>query len=266
MCVRAAALRNCGHFAAFTSCTFGARQGRQAGVFVAQYSVGLFCNWDRTVDDRSRVLIIQQDTVLKGEIRNGGRIEVFGYIEGDIAGDLLVVQPGGRCFGTVKVDSADIHGTLQGEVFVRQLITIRGSGSVNGNVKYGRLAMEIGGNLTAEVRNVPPSIAGDLDLSVDRGRAVRLTLQDLSALDPDDTPEHLTFTVSRATNGFVTLATDPARPVVAFTQADLERGGVLFRHDGTAGPLASFDVVVADRAGATSGAAQTVKVAVRPHA
>jgi cytoskeletal protein CcmA (bactofilin family) len=131
----------------------------------------------------------------KGEIRNGGRIEVFGYIEGDIAGDLLVVQPGGRCFGNVKVESADIHGTLQGEVFVRQLITIRGSGSVNGNIKYGRLAMEIGGNLTAELRNVPPSISGDLDLSVDRGRAVRLTLQDLSALDPDDTAEQLTFTV-----------------------------------------------------------------------
>lgn len=218
------------------------------------------------MDDRSRVLIIQQDTFLKGEIRNAGRIEVFGYVEGDIAGDLLVVQPSGRCFGNIKVDSADIHGTLQGDVFVRQLITIRGSGSVNGNVKYGRLAMEMGGNLTAELRNVPPSISGDLDLSVDKGKAVRLTLQDLSALDPDDTAEQLTFTVSHATNGFVTLVNDPARPVEAFTQADLERGSVLFRHDGTDGPLASFNVVVADRAGATSGAAQTVKVAVRTHA
>ena len=95
---------------------------------------------------------------------------------------------------------------------------------------------------------------------------MRITLQDLTALDPDDAAEHLTFTVSRAKNGFVTLATDPARPVRRFTQADLERGTVLFRHDGTDGPLASFDVVVADHAGATSGAAQTVNVAVRAHA
>ena len=218
------------------------------------------------MDDRSRVLIIQQDTFLKGEVRNAGRIEVFGYVEGDVAGDLLVVQPGGRCFGNVKVENADIHGTLQGDVFVRQLITIRGSGSVNGNVKYGRLAMELGANLTAEVRNVPPSISGDLDLSVDKGKAVRIMLQDLSALDPDDTAEQLTFTISHVTHGFVTLATDPARPVEVFTQADLERGSVLFRHDGTDGPLATFDVVVADRAGATPGAAQTVKVAVRAHA
>ena len=123
--------------------------------------------------------------------------------------------------------------------------------------------MELGGALTAEMRNIPPSIAGDLDLSVDKGRAVRITLQDLSAIDPDDTAEHLTFTVSQVRNGFVTLATDPARPVDAFTQADLEQGTVLFRHDGTDEPRASFAVVVADRAGATSGAAQTVNVAVR---
>ena len=107
------------------------------------------------------------------------------------------------------------------------------------------------------------SVLRDLDLSVDKGRAVRITLQDLSALDPDDTAEHLTFTVSQVRNGFVALATDPARPVDAFTQADLEQGTVLFRHDGTDEPRASFAVVVADRAGATSGAAQTVNVAVR---
>jgi len=215
------------------------------------------------VDDSSRVLVIGADTSLKGEVRNGGRIEVYGYMEGEVSGDLLVVQPGGRCYGTIKVESADVHGTLRGEVFVKQLITIRTGGSVTGNVQYGRLAMEMGGNLSAEVRNVPPTLAGDLDLAVDKGKSVRITLQDLTALDPDDDAQHLTFTVSRAKNGFVTLLTDPSRPVATFTQADLERGTVLFRHDGTNAANASFDVVVADHAGATSGAAQTVNVSVR---
>ena len=215
------------------------------------------------MDDSSRVLVIGADTSLKGEVRNGGRIEVYGYMEGEVSGDLLVVQPGGRCYGTIKVESADVHGTLRGEVFVKQLITIRTGGSVTGNVQYGRLAMEMGGNLSAEVRNVPPTLAGDLDLAVDKGKSVRITLQDLTALDPDDDAQHLTFTVSRAKNGFVTLLTDPSRPVATFTQADLERGTVLFRHDGTNAANASFDVVVADHAGATSGAAQTVNVSVR---
>jgi cytoskeletal protein CcmA (bactofilin family) len=215
------------------------------------------------VADRSRVLVVSEDTYLKGDIRNGGLIEVFGYIEGSVTGDMLVVKPGGRCYGTVKVADADVHGDLQGQVFVKQLITIRGSGSVTGDVQYGRLAMEMGANLSAEVRNVPPTISGDLDLSVDKGQSVRITLQDLSALDPDNEAHELTFTVSQAKNGFVTLSSNPYSPVEKFTQADLERGDVLFRHDGTNGGRASFDVVVVDAAGASSGAAQTVNVAVR---
>ncbi len=213
--------------------------------------------------DSSRVLVISEDTYLKGDVRNGGRIEVFGYIEGTVTGDQLVVKPGGRCYGTATVDSADVHGDLQGQIFVKQLITIRGSGSVSGDVQYGRLAMEMGGNLSAEVRNVPPTISGDLDLAVGKGQSVRITLQDLSALDPDNEAHELTFTVSRPRNGFVTLTSNPGRPVETFTQADLERGNVLFSHDGTNGGQASFDVVVVDAAGASSGAAQTVNVSVR---
>jgi cytoskeletal protein CcmA (bactofilin family) len=219
--------------------------------------------WGIVVSDTSRVLIISEDTSLKGDVRNGGRIEVYGYIEGSITGDQLIVRPGGRCYGTVRVDAADMHGTVQGEIFVKQLITIRSSGDVSGNVQYGRLAMELGANLSAEVRNVPPTLAGDLDLSVSKGRTVRITLQDLNALDPDNDSHELTFTVSRAQNGFITLSNDPQRPVETFTQADLEQGSVMFCHDGTDEPRASFDVMVRDSAGATSGAAQTVNVAVR---
>ncbi len=213
--------------------------------------------------DSSRVLVIGEDTFLKGEVRNGGRIEVYGYIEGGVAGEHLIVKPGGRCFGTIQVEDADVHGTLQGEVFVNQLITIRSTGSVAGNVQYGRLSMEMGANLSAEVRNVPPSISGDLDLLVSKGQSVRITLEDLNAVDPDNTAQELTFTVTRPKNGFVTLSSNPGRPVETFTQADLESGVVLFRHDGSNTPKASFDVVVVDSGGASSGAAQTVSVAVR---
>jgi hypothetical protein len=124
-------------------------------------------------------------------------------------------------------------------------MNVRSTGCVTGNVQYGRLAMELGGDLSAELRNVPPTIGGDLDLAVPKGRSVRLTLQ--------------------ARNGRVALSDEPDRSVETFTQADLERGSVMFLHDGTETLSASFDVVVADKGGATSGAAQTVKVAVRGH-
>ena len=180
-------------------------------------------------------------------------MEVYGYVEGNVAADTLLIHPSGQCYGTVKTESAEIRGTLQGDVVVKHLISIRDTGSVSGNVQYGALAMEPGGNLTAEMRNVPPAVAGDLDVTVDRGRSVTITLEDLHAVDPDDEAKDLTFTVSNARNGFVTLSSAPGRPAAKFTQADLEGGRVSFKHDGTATPAASFDVVVADHTGATSG-------------
>jgi cytoskeletal protein CcmA (bactofilin family) len=210
------------------------------------------------------ILVVTEDTIIQGigELYNCRQLEVYGYIEGQMTAGAVRVHKTGRCYGTVKTDAAEVHGDLQGTVFVKNLIDIRSSGSVSGNVHYGKLALEAGGNLSAEVRNVPPTIAGDLDLAVGKGRSVRITLQDLTALDPDDDARDLIFTVSNARNGSVTFAGMPTRAVIRFTQADLAGGKVLFTHDGTDTRAASFDVVVADHAGATSGAPQTVKVAV----
>jgi cytoskeletal protein CcmA (bactofilin family) len=201
------------------------------------------------------LLVVREDTIIKGEIRNCRQMEVYGYVEGDVAADTLLIHPSGQCYGTVRTQSAEIRGTLQGDVVVKHLISIRDTGSVSGNVQYGALS--------AEVRNVPPAVAGDLDVTVDRGRSVTITLEDLHAIDPDDEAKDLVFTVSNARNGFVTHSSAPGRPAAKFTQADLEGGRVSFKHDGTTTPAASFDVVVADHAGATSGAPQTVKVTVK---
>lgn len=215
------------------------------------------------MSDNRGVLVIGEDAILQGEVRNCREIEIYGYVEGKLDAGNVIVHPPGRLFGTIRAENAEVHGALQGDVRVKQLIAIRNTGTVTGNVKYGRLAMDEGGELSASVRNVPPAIAGDLDLAVDKGRSVRLTTADLTALDPDDTSHNLTFSVSNAANGYVALTASPSQPITAFSQADLEQGRVVFAHDGSSGNTAQFDVTVADQSGATSGRAQTVSVAVR---
>lgn len=216
------------------------------------------------MSDNRGVLVIGEEAILKGEIRNCREIEIYGYVEGHLDAGRVVVHPDGKLYGSIRAESAEIHGHMQGEARIRNLISIKSSGIVNGNVKYGRLSMEEGAELAATVRNVPPSLSGDLDLSVNKGRSVRITTADLTAVDPDDKASNLTFTVSNAANGFVTFASAPGLPISNFTQADLESGKVHFAHDGTNSDTARFDVIVADKAGATSGKAQTVNVAVRP--
>lgn len=213
--------------------------------------------------DNRGVLIIGEDAVLKGEVKSGQRIEIWGYVEGGVSASEVIVQEGGKLFGNVSSDTAEIRGTIQGDVRVQQLIQIKSTGHAAGKIKYGRLSMEEGGELTAHVRNIPPTLGGDLDLTVSKGRSVRITTADLNALDPDDRPENLTFHISNASGGYVALSQALAEPVATFSQADLENGQVYFAHDGSEGEKAKFDVEVSDVSGATSGAPQTVNVAVR---
>jgi cytoskeletal protein CcmA (bactofilin family) len=212
----------------------------------------------------SGVLVITEDTVIRGvrELRNCRQLEVFGYLEGDVAAKSVLVHKNGRLFGKLKSDTAEIHGTLQGEVVVKNLIDIRSSGNVSGNVRYGKLALEVGGNLTAEVKNVPPMLSGDLQIEVYKGGSAPITLQDLNAVDPDDNATDLKFSVSNVRNGFLALASAPRKSVTGFTQADLEANQVSFIHDGRSTDLASFDIMVTDASGGSSGT-KTVRVVIK---
>ncbi len=212
--------------------------------------------------DKRRDALIQGDTIIKGTILNAGAIDVFGYVEGNVAAQSLRVHEGGRIAGKLKVDTAEVRGTLQGEAVVKKLIKITSTGVVEGDIRYGSISLEAGGDLSAELRNIPPEIAGDLELVVSRGQSVVVTVMDLMAIDPDHGAEALTFTASNPIGGWIAMADGPREAVTSFKQADIEAGRVLFVHDGSAGQRASFDVVVVDGAGAASGAAQTVKVAV----
>jgi cytoskeletal protein CcmA (bactofilin family) len=219
-------------------------------------------NREQAVADKRREALIQGDTIVKGTILNAGVIDVYGYVEGNVATKELRVHEGGRLAGKLRADTAEVHGTLQGEAVVKRLIRITSTGVVEGDIRYGSLALEAGGDLSAELRNIPPEIAGDLELVVARGKSVTVTVMDLMAVDPDHSADALTFTVSNPTGGWVALTDAPRDAVTSFKQADIDAARVQFVHDGSEGRWAGFDVVVVDGAGAASGAAQTVKVAV----
>lgn len=204
-----------------------------------------------------------EHTSISGKIHNCKTLEVHGHVDGEVTADQILVRESGRLFGTIAAGEAEVHGELQGDVKVRQLIKIGPTGAVSGNVEYGQMAIEPGGILSADVRNVPPEIAGDLDVTVGRGQMVRITPLDLTAIDPDDSAQDLKFSVSNTRAGFVARAGATTNALTTFTQAELHSGAILFVHDGSLGASASFDVVVADAEGATSGDPQTVNVNVQ---
>lgn len=216
------------------------------------------------MSDERRKAVIGADLVVQGELRNASEVEVLGCVRGSISADRLVIHPGGRVVGTVNTGSADVHGVLDGRIRVRDLISIGAGGAVHGDVRYGQLALAPGGDLAAEVRNVPPEIGGDFELLVRRGYSVRLTEADLLATDAEDGAASLVYHVSGALNGCLVNGAAPAVPLESFTQLDISTGNIFFRHDGAAASDAGFDVVVEDSAGGNSGTPRRVTVVVLP--
>lgn len=205
---------------------------------------------------------IGDDLIIEGDLRSKGAIEVGGIVTGSVSASSLTVSQGGRVFGVVRTDTAEVNGTLQGTVLVRNLIRIGSTGSVSGDVRYGQLALELGGELSAEVTNVPPALVGDMQIVVRRGHSVRVTTEDINAIDPDDEASALTFTVTCPAGGHMARVEAPDVPVDRFSKSDVLGGAIVYVHDGRPGRSTSVAITVSDSSGATSGPPQQLHVAV----
>lgn len=207
--------------------------------------------------------VIMPDTIVEGDLVARGPITVSGRIQGNLSAQSVRISESGEIYGSLRAQSAEIDGAVQGEVLIRGLISIGKTGSVNGKIQYGSITMQQGASLDATLRNIPPHLGGDFEMTVDRGGAVKITTLDLTAFDPDDAAKDLTYSVTNPSNGFIAMDTARTTSISSFTQADLESGRIVFVHDGASAPSAGFDTMVTDSSGASSGGVRHVTVAVR---
>jgi len=88
---------------------------------------------------------------LKGEISNCAALAVEGNVEGTLDGDALEVSQHGVFNGTARVETADIQGRFDGELLVSGLLRIENGGKVAGIVRYGRIEVIAGGELSGDI-------------------------------------------------------------------------------------------------------------------
>lgn len=98
---------------------------------------------------------------LKGEISDCDTLVVEGTIDATLVGEILEVSEGGTFTGTANVAEAEINGRFEGELTVTGVLQIRSGGHVTGTIKYGRIEVdsggEISGSVTREDNNPRPS-------------------------------------------------------------------------------------------------------------
>ncbi len=97
-------------------------------------------------------LIVGPDIKLKGvEITDCDTLVVEGRVEASMDSRVIQIAEHGVYSGTVGIDVAEIHGRFEGELTARKQLIIHATGRVSGTIRYGKLTIEDGGEISGTV-------------------------------------------------------------------------------------------------------------------
>jgi cytoskeletal protein CcmA (bactofilin family) len=97
-------------------------------------------------------LIVGPDINLKGaEITNCDTLIVEGQVDACMNSRVIEVAEHGIFRGKVNVDIAEIRGSFEGELSVHKQLMIRAGGRVVGKVRYVKMLIDEGGELSGDV-------------------------------------------------------------------------------------------------------------------
>lgn len=100
-------------------------------------------------------LKVGRNICLSGEITCCERLIVEGRVEATLT-DARVIEISQTGFfkGNAEVDEAEISGRFEGNLVARHKLVIHKSGRVNGSVRYGRIIIESGGEISGDMASL----------------------------------------------------------------------------------------------------------------
>jgi cytoskeletal protein CcmA (bactofilin family) len=117
-------------------------------------------------------LTVGPNIKLKGvEITDCDTLVVEGSVEATMDSRVIHISERGSFKGSADIDIAEIHGQFDGNLTVRQKLVIYATGKVTGKVRYGKVVIEEGGQLSGEVEFGATASASTATANTNRGGA-----------------------------------------------------------------------------------------------
>lgn len=97
-------------------------------------------------------LTVGPNIKLKGvEITDCDTLVVEGSVEATMDSRVIQISERGAFKGSAEIDIAEIRGEFDGNLTVRQKLMIYSTGKVTGKIRYGKVVIEEGGQLSGEI-------------------------------------------------------------------------------------------------------------------
>ncbi len=104
-----------------------------------------------------------QGTKVEGKIRATSDLRVDGSIKGELdCESKVIIGPAGSVNGTIRCKNAVVEGKFEGHLHVKELLNIRDSATVMGEVTYGKLVVQSGAVISGTYNMVGQQPKGGL--------------------------------------------------------------------------------------------------------
>ncbi len=106
--------------------------------------------------------LLGNGTMVKGDITSNGDFRIDGTLIGSIfSKSKVVIGTTGVIDGEINCENADFSGSVKGNIKVTELLTLKSTSKLIGNISVGKLAIEPGaqfsGNCIMENNTLSPS-------------------------------------------------------------------------------------------------------------
>lgn len=107
-----------------------------------------------------KTLIVGKEISLNGEISSCDRLIVEGKVEASLAGcQFIEIADGGVFKGAAEIHDAEIRGLFEGKLTVQGRLWICATGRVVGEVRYGQIEIECGGEVSGTIDKAPAGLS-----------------------------------------------------------------------------------------------------------
>jgi cytoskeletal protein CcmA (bactofilin family) len=106
----------------------------------------------------SSINLIGNGTTIEGDIRSNGDLRIDGTVHGNVYSKAkVVVGSTGMVEGDINCQNADISGTVKGKSSINELLFLKATSKLNGDIVTGKLIVEVGASFTGSC-NMGPMI------------------------------------------------------------------------------------------------------------
>src|SRR4051812_8907975 len=123
---------------------------------------------------------IGKGTYLEGNVETYGNIRIEGKVNGNIKSKSKVaLGPGSQVGGNIMSQNADIEGEVKGKLEVAELLVLKATAVINGDIITGKLVVEPGAifngscRMGAAVKEIKISDNGGISRSLSTGQEAK---------------------------------------------------------------------------------------------